>query len=216
MDADRPNRTPLAISSADRVSDARITDRTGPKISSWAMRMSASTSIEDRRCDEESVVESAVRQPIAAAHQLRPFCLADADVFEDGVELRLVDRRADVGLWIEAVADHERRGTRVQPLDELVGDRLVDHRAAGCGAALAGGPEGSLHRALDGELEIRVRENHDRVLAAHLALTLDASRCGRGVERRADIVRSGERDGLDRGMLDDRVADLAAAADEPD
>jgi hypothetical protein len=41
--ADRPKRTPLATRSADSVSGTRISERTGPKISSCAMRMSAAT-----------------------------------------------------------------------------------------------------------------------------------------------------------------------------
>ncbi len=168
--------------------------------------------VEDRRLDEEAALHARAAHPGAAANQPRPFALADADVFEHGVELRVVDRRTDVGLRVEAVADDELCGAGVEPLDEFVGDRVLDHRAARRGAALAGGPKGALDRALDREVQIRIREDHDRILAAHLALAFDAARRGGGVERHADVVGSRERHRLDGGVLHDRVTDLAAAA----
>ena len=143
----------------------------------------------------------------------RAFGLADADVLEDGLELLVVDRRPDVRLRIESVADDERCGTRLKPLDELVRDRFFDDGAARGGAALAGGSERSLDRAFDGQIQIRVGEDDDRVLAPHLALALDAARRRRRVQACADVVGSRERHRLDRRMLHDRVADLASAAE---
>src|SRR6185295_18424218 len=143
--------------------------------------------IEDRRRHEVAAIEAAVGNALAAANQTGALLAADVDVVEHGLELPLVDRRPDVRAGIEAVADHERRRPRLEPLEELVGDRLDDHRPARRGAALAGRSERALHRTLDRDLEVGVAEDHDRVLAAHLALALDAARRGVAVEADADL-----------------------------
>ena len=43
IDEDRPNSTPFATSIASSNPSTRMTDTTGPKISSWAMRVWAFT-----------------------------------------------------------------------------------------------------------------------------------------------------------------------------
>ena len=50
----------------------------------------------------------------------------------------------------------------------FVGDSLLQQDAAGGGAALAGGSEGSPERAVEREFEVGVVEDDLRVLAAHL------------------------------------------------
>ena len=97
-------------------------------------------------------------------------------------------------------------------VDELAGDALVHDDAAGGGAALAGGAERAPQRAVEREIEIRVVEHDHGVLAAHLQRAgLEAAR-QRLADDAPDFGRSGEGDGADLGMLDERRARLRAEA----
>ena len=94
---------------------------------------------------------------------------------------------------------------------QLVVDRLVRDHAARRGAALAGGSERRPDDALDGQVEIRIVHDDDRVLAAELEVdVLEA--VGAGLrDRDACLARAGERDDRDVRMPDERIADLSPA-----
>ena len=79
----------------------------------------------------------------------------------------LVQHRA-VEHVLGRVADRGLARARVEPLEELVVDVLVDDHDAERGAALARGAEAGEQRALDGEVEVGVVHHHERVLAAEL------------------------------------------------
>ena len=126
-----------------------------------------------------------------------PSDLPIADVLEHGVHLLSSTRWPDVRLRVQRRCRPPamRRGPTSRSTNSFAIE-CVDDRAAGGRAALAGRSERPLQRALDRQIQIGIREHDDRVLAAHLALALDAAR-GRGlVEAGADVVRAGERDRL--------------------
>ena len=109
------------------------------------------------------------------------------------------------------------RAPRLQARDEVVGDRPVDDHARARRAALAGRPERGPQDPVGREVEVRVLEHHDGVLAAELEaepLELAAGPLG---DRPARLRAAGERDDADVRVVDDRVADVAAGAgDEVD
>ena len=96
-----------------------------------------------------------------------------------------------------------------EPRRELVVDALLRDHAARRGAALAGGAERRPEDPLDGEVEVGVVEDDDRVLAAELEVdVLEAvGRVLRDLDAR--LARAGERDHGHVGVRDDRVADLS-------
>ncbi len=75
--------------------------------------------------------------------------------------------------------------------------------AAGGGAALAGGAEGSPERAVEGEVEVGVVEDDHGVLAAHFKGAGLEVACGGLADDAADFRGAGEGDGADEGMLDE-------------
>ena len=100
-------------------------------------------------------------------------------------------------------ADLESFGAGDEFLGEFGGDLLVQDDAAGGGAALAGGAEGSPERAVEGEVEVGVVEDDHGVLAAHLERAGLEVGGGGLSDDAADFAGSGEGDGADAGMLDD-------------
>ena len=154
----------------------------------------------------------AVLDPFAAGEQLGALLGADPQVVEILVELATVDDRADVGALRQRRPHRERVGRGHHPLDERVVDPGGDDQPAGGGAALAGRVEGALDGAVDGDVEVGVVEHDQRVLAAHLELDARAAASGGLGDARPGLDRAGEADGIDAGVLDERVADLAAAS----
>src|SRR6266567_1296488 len=98
---------------------------------------------EDGGLEEGSLVEVTAGQCPAANKQLGTFARGDADVLLRGLDLFLIDLRADFDRGIEAIADLQLAGALDQAIAEFLYDALLDKDAAGGGAALAGGAEGT-------------------------------------------------------------------------
>ena len=77
-----------------------------------------------------------------------------------------VHHRPDVGGRVERVADDQSLRRGAEALQEIVVDRLVDEDPRRRGARLALVVEHPFDDDVDGEIEIGVGEDHDRVLAA--------------------------------------------------
>ena len=172
---------------------------------------------EDGRLKEGALGVVAVGERVAAAEELAAFAVAISTYF------------AEVSIWLLLTCgptwtDSSRplpifrafaRATNF--VGEFRGDSLLKKDAAGGGAALACGSEGSPERAVEGELEVGVVEDDLRVLAAHFEG--DGLEGGGGTlgNVRAHFAGAGEADGADVGVLDEGVAGgAAAAADDVD
>ena len=136
---------------------------------------------------------------------------ASASATHDTTRSRLVpgDERRHVGGLVERVADDQGVDVIDQRRGEVVGDRAVDVDALRRDAALAGVAEAGHLDLGGGRLPVAVGLDDDRSVVAELEA--DALARERA-DAPTDIGRAGERDQGDVGMIDDRVADRAAAA----
>ena len=117
---------------------------------------------------------------------------------------------ADCELVVEAVPEDELRDPLLQAMDEVIVHAPVDDEPAGRRAPLAARAERGPHDAVEGEIEVGVLPDHDRVLAAELeAHALQPFRGGL-VDFLARRVRAGERDFRYQRMLDQRCAGIGA------
>ena len=92
----------------------------------------------------------------------------DVDVARHLLDCAGVDERPDVDRLVQAGAQPEGPRPRLEALEQRLGDRsLHDHPRAGR-AALAGRPEGRPEDAVRREVEVRVPQDDDAVLAAQL------------------------------------------------
>src|SRR5438477_4308603 len=124
----------------------------------------------DRRPVEVAASKIAVGRNLAAGEELRALAGADLRVRVDLLERGLVDHRADVGAFLPARAEPQLLDPRDELLLQRVVDFLVCDHARRRGAALAGRPERRPDDAVDGEVEVGVVHDDDRVLAAELEM----------------------------------------------
>ena len=89
---------------------------------------------------------------------------------------------------------------RVEPVQELVVDRLVHDRRAERGAALPRRAEAGEQRALDGQVEVGVVGDDHRVLAAELQARRLQVPSAQLADPRADLAGPGEPDLVDRAL----------------
>ena len=177
---------------------------TGPKISSRAMRMLSVTSVK--------IVGSTKKPPSKPCsdgtpppwRSVAPSCLADRDVADDLLVLRLADQRPHLRFRVERIADADLLGALGQALDEAVVDALLHEDARAVGADLAGRIEIAEHGAADGVFEIGVVEDDQRRLAAKLHRRVLHLRAGERQHLAAGRHRAGQRD-----LGDDRMAEPA-------
>src|SRR5262249_13259444 len=167
---------------------------------------------EDRGLVEVAAGRSTSRETAAAGQELRPLVLPDLHVALDRLQLALVDAGPHLDAGLEAVADAQRLRTLDESVDELLVDLLVHGHAAGRRAALAARPEATPYRAIDREVEPRVVQHHDDVLAAHLEVAVLERGSARLGDLAADARGSRERHDPDVLVVHERRADLAAAA----
>ena len=80
-------------------------ETTGPKISSCAMRILGSTSLNTVGSMKPAMLVFALVEAIAAVTSFAPSFFADVDVFQIGLQLILVDCRTHVDGFVQAVAD---------------------------------------------------------------------------------------------------------------
>src|SRR5436190_16036643 len=145
--------------------------------------MFGTDAIEDGRLNKKASGEAG--WPATAGDELCALAFADFDVVLNRLELLRTDERSHLNVRIEAIPELPLRNPVGQPRDNLIGDRLLKNRAARGGAALACRSECTGDDAVHRKVEIRVLENDDRILAAHLTLGLHASRRTRRVDLRA-------------------------------
>ena len=135
--APSPYRVSLAILSASSSSSNVVTDTTGPKISSWKMRIALLPS-KIVGCDVVAAGQVAAQVgPRAAGEHLRALLLADVEVGQDLLELVVGRLRADHRVGVERVALLDRLGALDRVAEELVVDRALDQRPGRAGADLA-------------------------------------------------------------------------------
>jgi hypothetical protein len=87
---------------------------------------------------------------------------------DPALEKAFVDQRPIADAFVQWVADLELCGAAGESAAHAGHHVAIDDQVAGAGAALPGGPEGSPERAFDREIEVGVRQDHERVLAAEL------------------------------------------------
>ena len=94
-----------------------------------------------------------------------PFLRREFAIIEDSLACLGVDNRPDEGLGLVGRADLDGPGSLDKPGQEGVVDSLEDDDPGAGRAFLAGVPEGTLHHAHDGLVEVGVVIDDDRVLA---------------------------------------------------
>src|SRR5690606_15835583 len=143
-------------------------------------------------------------------------------VFEPGraltaprLEEAFVDERAVVDGLVERIADHELARTANELALHRRHHALVDDDVPRARAALARGAERRPERAFDGELEIGVRENDQRILSAELERRHLQRAPGDLTDEAPDLRRSRERNFVHEaraGRHHERLARAARAA----
>ena len=189
-----------------------MTARTGPKISSRAMRWLWVTSVKSvGRVEPAALGELAGGGPALGA-----LGLAGGGQLGDAGQLRGGVDRADVGVLVERVAHAQRAHAPAQALQDLVGDGLLHQHAAAGAADVALVEEDAVDDALDGLVQRRVVEDDVRGLAAQLQRQAAAGAGQRAGDRAADLGGAGERDLVQAGVGDQRRAGLAGAREDVD
>src|SRR5579884_2311853 len=123
---------------------------------------------EDRGLEKVTVAQPSGCEPISSCKQLRALASSDIDVFASRLDLLLVDLRTHIVPLIDAGADFQCSRSSNELISELVIYALLhDHAARRC-ASLSCCAEAAPKRSVDGEIDIGVVQNDDRVLATHL------------------------------------------------
>ena len=201
---------PIASSSES----AWITDSTGPKISSWAISMSAVTSA--RIVGPTNAPSGSAARRAAVDDHRRALLQPAVDPAQDPVARRGRDDRADIGAVGQPVANRQRLGARLQLLEQRplrVADR--DHHRPGH-AALAGGAERAAQDVRDRAIDDRVRHHDHEVLRAAQRLHALAGGGRALVHVLRDLRGADERDGIDARVVKDAVDHVNRAVDQVD
>ena len=162
--AERPYGVLLAFSTASLGVRKVSTDSTGPKISSRAIRCAWETPV--------NTVGGNQKPWVGSSHggDQRPGALGLADVgqlLDPGELLGGVDG-ADVGVLVERVADPQRGHPALEPVEQLVGDRLLHQQPRARAADVALVEEDAVDDALDRLVDRGVVEDDVGGLAAEL------------------------------------------------
>jgi hypothetical protein len=199
----RPYGVELASSTASSSESKGCTVRTGPKTSSWTTR----ESFDRPAMTVGLVVVAAVQvQALTAADDAAALLAGQFDVLLDLLQVPLPRHRADDGLGLPGVADRYAGDGVGEDADHGVVERARDEQAWAAHAELAGVEDEGLDDRADGLLDVGVREDDVRRVAAELhgdrlqALAGDARRVP------ADRGRPGEGDLVDAGVAQQRLA----------
>jgi hypothetical protein len=147
----------------------------------------------------------------ASDQQLGTFLLGNRHVIEILCELRLRRNRTDVDARLQRITNLECGDTCLHRVDELRINAFCHDQPARRGAALPGREERALHTQLDGLAQLGVVQHDLRILATHFELHLlqvDRTLLG---NTSTDLLRAGEADRIDTRMVDQHVANHAAA-----
>src|SRR5579875_725367 len=176
-----------------------MTANTGPKISSWAMRILLSTPVK--------IVGWA-----AAQNDLRPLTFADRDIVEDLAVLRRGRHRPDLRIGIGGIAHFGGPGKAHEPVDELIVDAFLHEQARAGDAGLPGRGEDAGDRALDRIVENRIVEDDVRRLAAQFEGDALQPPGRAFIDPLPGHLAAGKGDLGDLRMGDERLADLGPEA----
>ena len=172
--------------------------------------------------DEEALLQAGVIEGqlvggalAAVDHQLGARLDALADVVAHPLERGLGDQRAVVGLRVQAVPDAQLVDALNEPVAQPICRLLADrHRDADRHAPLAGAAVTGADQCVDGLVQVGVGQDDHVVLRAAEALRALAVG-GRGrVDVLRDIGAADEADGLDVGVVQDRVDGFLVAVDD--
>ena len=189
-----------------------ITDSTGPKISSCAMRMSLRTSVK---------IVGVMKWPLASSGSAGRWP-SSAGVAPSSMPIWMysstlrnwpgADQRAEVGLAVGGQAHLDPAGAIEQPLHELVVDAGRHKEARAAFARLAVVHEGGPQAAVDGDVEVGVVEDDVGALAAQFQRHL-LDRAGRlDHDLAAHFGAAGEGDLVDQRVGAQLRADHAGRA----
>src|ERR1700683_2499852 len=164
--------------------------------------------IEHSRRHKPTLIVTRPGQPLAAAQKFA-FALPTLNIFQHRVKLALVHRRSHVRPRLQPIAHDILPGAGRQHLDELVRDALLNHHAARRRTALPRRSKRAREHRLHRQLQIRVRQHHHWILAAHLALNFLQVRRARSVQRATYLIRSGKREPVHVRILHQLIAGFA-------
>ena len=169
--AERPNSDALARATASSAVLNVSVDRTGPKISSRAIDMSAVTPEK-----LSGVIEpGALSDPFAAKQQFGAVGLSCLDVGMHFGGMGFRDHGADFGALVQRIAESDLAGNIEQTVQQRIADALLHQKPAAGNAALAGIVVDAVGDAVGCCLQIRIGEDDLRTLAAEFqADALDA------------------------------------------
>ena len=177
--------------------------------------------VEERGADEEALLQAVVIEGqlvggalAAVDHQVGTRLNALADVVADPLERGLGDQRAVVGLRVQAVSDPQLIDAFNKPVAQPVCRFFADrHRDADRHAPFPGAAVTGADQRVDGLVQVGVRQDDHVVLRAAEALRALAVG-GRGlVDVLRDVGAADEADGLDVGVVQDRVDGFLVALD---
>jgi hypothetical protein len=127
----------------------------------------------------------------------------------------LRDQRAEIGRRVDRSADLQAFDARDELFHQPIGGGLADrHRDRDRHAALAGRAVAGADQRVDGLVHVRVRHDDGVVLGAAEALRALAGRRRALVDVLRDRGRADEADGLDVGIVEDRVDRFLVAVDD--
>ena len=92
--------------------------------------------IEHCRLNKIAFIQPVTGGALAAANQRGAIFTSDVQIVEHCLELILVDARPNFSVRIHAIAESQRFCALRNSLDELIGDLIYNHRAAGSRATL--------------------------------------------------------------------------------
>ena len=144
-----PDR-PYGVALASRIASASVSngmiETTGPKISSFAIRMSLRDAVEDRRHEIRPVGQCRIIRRLAADDEVRALAEPDLDVVLHPVALLEAHEGPDLGLVVRRIADHDLPRRLGEQLDDLLVGRPLDEDPRSRAAVLAAVVEDGIRR----------------------------------------------------------------------
>ncbi len=175
-----------------------------------ARDLHAGLRLDDGGFDKEPL---AVR-PAAAAENLAPLLADGVESREVVVHRALVDQRAHEDAVLQRITDGDAGVGLDQTLDHLRCDALLQEEAPQAGAPLAGSPHRGKEDGAQGEVEIGVVRDDDRVVAAELEDAAAKTTGGGLGDVAAHLRGTGKGNQWHPLVIDQALADAAAGTDD--
>ena len=204
-----PDR-PYGVAFASRIASASesngMIETTGPKISSFAIRMSLMTPSKTAGMRYAPLASAGSSGASPPTTRFAPSAEPDLDVVPDAVALLEADERPDLGLVVRRVADDDLPRRLGEQLDDLLVDRALDEDPRAGAAVLAAVVEDRVRRLGREALDVGVGVDDVRALAAELEADLLHVVRGQPHDLLAGRRLAGERDLADARVRGDRGA----------